>query len=412
MTNYASILKTLYDGDFEDLAVRTFPLAKMMARNPNYGGDGVVSAAFTYDHSPARSRTFATGQTVAASQSVKTGRWLLPTPRPVDYAFAQISGEDLKASEGHEDAFMKTKKLEFDGAIKSLGQSLALGLYGDGGCTISQIASTDTTSVTLSHKRAARFLPRGSRVQFATASTGGSLRDTGDYLVVLSASPTSGIVRFDTTANNSGLVSGVSGLVAGDFIVASGDYDAGMKGLAKQIPLVEPTSGDSLYGFDRSVAPNQTAGWRLDNPGAPIESNIKAVAEDVYDMSGDAPDICLVNPVNFTQITNSLGSKVELIDQEMQANWGFQAIKIHFSGGALSVVGDPACQVNRGYVLTMSTWELYHMGPLPHLCDEDKLESLRLASSDGVEFRWRYWATPACKKPVSNGVFSITPPSV
>lgn len=393
---FQKLLKDWYtDRRVQNVAVRDYPLLSMMEKKQITGDDVVIP--LIYGFGAGRSGTAATA--IANASLAKYTRFKIDT-FPEDVNVTEIKAQTIAASKDKVGAFMDARKAEINNLLKGLGKSAAYNLFGDGGGTVGEIASVGASSVTLTVKKNVKRVEIDSKVQFATASTGGSLRDSGDTLTVSARDPSTGTITFTTATSN------ISGLAVGDFAVVQGDYDTMMNGLAAWLPLTAPTSGDNHYGVDRSVDTESLAGHRLDEPGAPIEDSILKLTEEIVDSDG-RPNVVVLNNTNFGKLARSVGSKVQYTDAGGNANVGFQTLQMHTHGGSLSVVADPACPTNRGYVLQMDTWRLYHLDPFPHIYKGDGIEAQRLSNSMGIQVRALYWAQPGCEAPAYNGVFSI-----
>ena len=404
MGNFDAMLKELYPaGVPEHVATRKYPLLNMMTKKDDFEGDNLV-VPVQFDYPAGRSAVFSTAQSVAdRSRMIKFNLTQME-----DHQVVFVDALTIRASRSNRGAFIEARKNEIDGGLLNLGRSAALSLYRDGWGAIG-VLNTDSpsgSSFTLATPYDAHNFALGMTIMFADEADGGTPRDSSDTLVVSGINPDTGVIT-TTTA-----VTGISGLVAGDYVFPVGDNDAAgttkrrMTGLAGWLPLTAPTSGDSFFGVDRSVMPTRLAGQRLDATGNTIEENILQLAEKCV-QEGGMPDYCAINHANFTNLVKGLGTKVEYQGAGGTANVGFQYVTIHTSAGPTKVFADPACPSNRGYLLQMDTWCIHHLDGFPHIDRIDGNSGLRMSTADGIEIRMRAWSNVACRAPGWNGVFSI-----
>jgi hypothetical protein len=130
-----------------------------------------------------------------------------------------------------------------------------------------------------------------------------------------------------------------------------------------------------------------------------------ALAEVMHER-GANPDFVVVSPRQFTKISKRLNAKVEYDGAGGDAKYGFMTFGIATSAGVLPVYADPDCPEDRGYILTLDTWKIKHLG-LPEIVTTDGLSALRRPGLDQIEIRCRYYAQLVCYAPGENGVFAV-----
>jgi hypothetical protein len=106
-------------------------------------------------------------------------------------------------------------------------------------------------------------------------------------------------------------------------------------------------------------------------------------------------------------MSKRLNAKVEYDGAGGDAKYGFMTFGIATSAGVLPVYADPDCQEDRGYILTLDTWRIKHLG-LPEIVTTDGLNALRRSQADAIEIRCRYYAQLVCYAPGENGVFAVS----
>jgi hypothetical protein len=394
-TEFAAMLKVLYpDKEPENVATRKYPLLSMISKDDDFEGESLPVPVF-YEFPNGRSATFLKAQTNAkASKSVK-----FSLKQKTDFGNLTIDALTIRASRSNRGAFVKARKAEVDMMLTNLGRSAAIALYGTGSGSIGKVKSISVKTITLVDAADVYNFGVGMLIVHSTADGGGAVKTL--VLTVASRVPTAGTVTF--TANADG--GGGNDPAVSDFMFVEGDYDLKVVGLSGWVPLTSP-SATLFFGVDRSVDPTRLGGQRLDASANPIEENILTVAEDVV-MEGGMPRWAPLHAKKFAELTKGLGSKVEYQGAGGNVASGFRGVDVHCSGGVITVFSDPACKINRGWVLTPESLMLHHLDGFPHLDTIDGLEGLRNSGSDGIEVRARYWAELGCNAPGWNGTYSI-----
>ncbi len=274
--------------------------------------------------------------------------------------------------------------------------------------------------ITLKTRADAKFFTLGTQLDFVADSSGpsGTARALGATyrVVVTKVDEDAGTVTCALDSNGA-TVTNIStyytSLANTDWIAPVGDYNSAyattgavkVKGLAAWIPLTAPGGSDSFWGANRSVHPTRLAGSRLNDATAPAEDSIMALAEVMHER-GASPDFCVVSPRQFTKISKRLNCKVEYDGAGGDAKYGFMTFAIATSAGVIPVYADPDCPEGLGYLLTMDTWRIKHLG-LPEIVTTDGNSALRRPGLDQIEIRCRYYAQLTCYAPGENGVFAV-----
>lgn len=419
-----ALLKELYpDGLPAQIMMRKHVLLSKMLKDGDAYGDHMVIPV-VYDNPAGRSADIAallaaTGP-VAPTQSKK---FLVSLSS--DYAATYINELTIRKAANDRGSFVNARKFEVDGLLRQLGNSLAHGLYRDGSGTTARGdgAWTITGSViTLLQRADTKFFNIGMQLDFIPNSAGvptGAARALAATfrVVVTKISEDAGTLTCALDSNGA-VVSNIStyytALANTDFIAPVGDYNSAfattaiqkIRGLAAWIPLIEPVGGDNFWGVDRSVFATRLSGHRLNDPTAPAEDSIMALGEVMHER-GAQPDIAIVSPRQFTKISKRLNAKVEYDGAGGDAKYGFMTFGIAISSGIVPVYADSDCPEDRGYLLTMDSWRIKHLG-LPEIVTTDGLSALRRPGLDQIEIRCRYYAQPVCYAPAENGVFATS----
>lgn len=423
--SWNALLKELYpDGLPAQIMMRKHVLLNKMKKDGDAYGDHIVIPV-VYDNPAGRSAnigellgTSTAGSPIGATQSKK---FLVSLAS--DYAATWINELTIRKAANDRGAFVNARKFEIDGLLRQLGNSLAHGLYRDGSGALARGDSAWTitgTVITLAQRADTKFFNLGMLLDFI-ANTSGAPSGTPRALAATYRVAVTGIDEDAGTItcaldSNGATVTNIStyytSLANGDWIAPVGDYlstfastaATKIRGLSAWIPLTSPSGGDSFWSVNRSVFPTRLAGHRLNDPTAPTEDSIMALAEVMHER-GASPDICLVSPRQFTKISKRLNMKVEYDGAGGQANYGFATVGIATSAGIVPMYADSDCPEDRGYLLTMDTWRIKHLG-LPEIVATDGLTALRRPGLDQIEVRCRYYAQPVCYAPAENGVFA------
>lgn len=417
-----AFLKELYpEGVPAEIMMRKHLFMSKVAKEGDATGEYIV-VPVVYDNPSGRSADIAallaTNGPISPTKSSKFAVYLAS-----DYAATWINELTIKKAGNDRGSFVNARKFEIDGLLRQLGNSMAHALYRAGDGTVGRgdgAYSIAGNVITLLNRADTKFFQLGMVLDLIANSGGvpGALRVVATQRVVVTKlSEDAGTVTCALDVTGAAVVAFSTNYTAAantDWFAAVGDYNAlwastanvKIKGLAAWIPLVEPTGGDSFWGLDRSVYPTRLAGSRLNDSTAPAEDSIMALAEIMHER-GAAPDTVLISARQFTKISKRLNAKVEYQGAGGNAAYGFMSFTIATSAGMLSVYADPDCPEDRGYILTMDSWVIRHLG-LPEIVNSDGLTSLRRPGLDQLEIRCRYYAQLVCKEPGVNGVFAVS----
>lgn len=404
LTAVDAVLKELYpSGVPEDLATKKHTFVRMVPKQGGFTGESMV-VPMLYDYPGGRSATISvlldSAGPIAQSRHIK-----MNITRAKDYAATWIDSETIKATGDDKGAFVKARQYEVDNMFKSLGNSLGHAIYRNGTGTLGRMLTGDTINddeFVLANRGDAKHFRVGMQIQF-TNGDGGALRDSGDYVTVLGVDEATGTITHDAVD----LTATITGVTAAtDYVIARGDRNLKIKGLASWIPLTAPSSGESFFGADRSVQPNRLAGVRINQPNYPIEDLILEVGETINEQGGD-PTHAFISHRRWVTLAKRLNAKVEYQKGGGSMDSFAGSFPVHLSSGVVNVYPDSDCPDDLGYVLTMDSWCLHHLGGLPELVQDDGLTALRRAAEDSIEVRGRYYGQLVCYAPGHNGVFAL-----
>ena len=354
-----------------------------------------------------RSRDFSRAQTRGAATNSKLDDFLLT--RVHDYSIATIDGETMEASKDDMGAFLDAATVEIDGALNSLTRSAAKAMFKSGHGELAQMSGTvsvsSATTITLANPAEITNFEVGMELDVASSVTAASRAygSSGNGLLVTGVNRSTGVLTFAYAIDDA--TNGIPAIAAGDYLFVRGDHSGStltkLAGLEAWMPSTAPTSGDSFFGVDRSSDPSRLAGQRLNGAGAPIEEVLTEGAALVAREGGKLTHY-FMNYDKYTDLQNSLGSKVQYIDLKGDAEVAFRGILINGPRGPIKVIPDQNCPANRVFGVQMDMWKLYSLNAAIRILEHDGLMLLRQPSSDGVEVRTGYYANMGCRAPGYN----------
>lgn len=352
-----------------------------------------------------RSASFARAQVRGAATSAKLDDFLLT--RVKDYSIATVDGETMEASKDDMGAFLDAATVEIDGALNELTRSHAIDMYGAGLGIRGQILSgsaVNSTTLTLADPGQVTNFEVGMELDVFTGETGASkgYGSSGNGLIITAINRSSGVLTFGYNVDDS--TNGIPTIAAGDYIAVRGDHNGStlvkLAGLEAWIPASAPSSS-LFFGVDRSSDVTRLGGQRLNGAGAPIEEVLTEGAAIVAREGGKLTHY-FMNFDKYTELQNSLGSKVQYIDLKVNAEIAFRGIQVNGPKGPINVVPDQNCPANRIFGLNMPTWKLYSLNAAVRILEHDGLMLLRQGTSDGVEVRCGSYAQMGSRAPGHN----------
>lgn len=368
------------------------PLLALLPKMESFVGKN-LPIALIYGNPQNRSATFSTA--IAQDTSSRVEDFVLT--RAKDHSIASIDNETLKASEGNAAAFASAFTTEMDGAINSIKRSLAVSLYGSGSGSIGQsLSSTTGTSIQLKQPEDVTNFELGMELTFSTADGGGSVKSGS--VTVVGVNRDTGVLTIDAAT----AIDGGTGIAANDYIIQQGDYDSKIKGLAAWIPAT--VSATPFFSVVRTQDATRLGGIRYDGSAQPIEQAISGAINRVA-REGGRPTHLFLNYNRWNELVDSLGSKVNYIDEAVKtgdAFVSFKGVMVHGPKGPVKVMPDQNCPNDVAYLLQLDTWKLYSLGAAPTVFDTDGTKLLRQSTADGVQIRIHYYAQLGCVAPGYN----------
>jgi hypothetical protein len=400
-TDYAALLKRIYSPkQVQYMAFQNRPFLGMVPKNTSNFGGSAYGLPVEYGRNPGRSATFSNAQT---NQGGTSSKQFLIT-RFKDYGIARVETELEMASKGNASAFMEAMKNHMERTIDGVGFSLAHALWSNGGGAIGKVSAVSTDTVTLTTlEDSINFYPGQVLQADTTDGTSGTVH-TGT-VTVKSVDHDAGKVV--ATAN---WATGISAIAANDYLFQQGDFGAKLKGIPGWIPTTAPTSGDSFFGVDRSVSPNDLAGLR------PVVTGASTIHEKIIKACGKASrmgamvDKIFMNPEDMSSLCMEIEGKtvyhkITSPKSKELAQVSYDALKFMTPMGAIDVVADMHCPKGYVYGLRMDTWQLGSLGGAPIVLAEGK--DIFVYNEDAKEIRVGYYASLYCNAPHQNFVFAL-----
>ena len=381
------ILKTLYpQDDIQREWHEHMPLYAMMDKRKDFTGANLV-LALRIATTQGRSRQFNNAQ--ANKTSTKLGKFTVTRAR--DYSIYSIDGETIMACGDDKGAIVDSVTTEVDGAMDAIKLNTGRSIYRNFGGQIGAIALTSTLSttvLTLNDLNTVIFFEVGQVIDSApTDGTTGTVNS--GYQVLAAVDRQLGLLT-GTVAWTAAIPAALnnSNGTFGDYLFTDGDFGQSCSGLASWVPPTAPGGGDNFFGLNRSIDPVRYAGVRCtQTSGAAPEEAIQKGIQQVY-RQGGKPKVVFENDADFLNLVLSLGSRIMYEDVEVDAEIGFEGVKIVGPYGPVTVLPDPNCPQGAAWAVDMDSWSFRSLEEFPQFLDLDKLgRMVRETSSDSYEGR-------------------------
>ncbi len=388
-----------------DVGTRATVLWKDLNKAVGYGGeDGKYYWPLMSGNAPGVGGGFSAAQSNAG---VSKGDQFA-APEQSDYGVLQLRRNVLLGTHVGTMAWQNARQQEAASVLRSVGQMLAIHLYGTGtGVLGRRSGALAGNTITLYNPDDAKKFFRGMVIQASSAASAvGGLR-TGTAIVT-GRNLTAGTVTVDNAA-------GITGFVAYAYLAYNGDFaNPGPMGMMGWFPPTAETSG-TFFGVARAGFPDLLQGQRFvgtDATSSPRSECIRKLSADIQFAHGQASK-AYVHTRQWEALATEAGSRVYR-EQGGNAEFGFKRIFVKGAGGDIEVLPDPYCPLEYGFVVDPTTLEYRYAGnsddaaPVQLVTEDLDGGFMRMASEDGFEFRWATYGNLICYAPAWNGIFQMT----
>jgi hypothetical protein len=394
-TTYDPVLKELYPQDeVERLAYEQSPLVGMIKKRTDfYGRKAILPLRYGTNQSLGAQFTIAQGikhNNTYEAFEITRGKY---------YAFAYLDREAMLATASNKGAFVEALEGEIDGVLDSVASEFAFQLYHHHGGTRARMTSTSApttaVSVTITNVYDMVNFEVGMKVVTWGADTKTTSVDSGS-LTITALDRANGKIKGAASWKST-----ITTPASSDYIFRYGDKGRCLYGLDDWVPSTA-TLATTMFGVNRALDPERLGGLRKSASGMTIEE----VLIDAATYAGfhkAAPDVCILNTIRWGMLEKELGSKiVRDIVKSTRADIGYSAIVLQGPKGPIKVVADPYCPYKTGWLLTLSTWAFYGLGPCPTIIQDDDQKMLRVYNADQYEIRFGWIGQLGCTAPGKN----------
>ena len=400
------------------LAYQNRPFFKRLSKMDDFEGDTYNHSIFYADpQGGSASQSVALSQKQASSQGA---RFVINRGR--EFQAISILNEEIQAARSDAGSLLRKKKHETDRIISEMSRRMDIALHGAGNGVLASFTtggSVATSTLFLDTPALGVRFSQKMYLQVAsnnnTDGTPNTLLNGGANLQVqaITRSAQTTALGFSTT-----LAVAFPGIATNTqyFLTRNGDNigfsmtnpTGGVSGLKSWLPLVAPGSSDNFWGFNRSVDVQRLSGVRYAaQNGEKFEQTFQQASAEL-ELQESNPSVVLVNPIDAARYSQELGNKVRY-SPSMAGDTGFRPLLVTGQSGDMELVSDPQVDPGLFYMLDMDTWNVKHLGGLPHLVEDDGRPALRESTVDAIEIRWRGWYQLICDAPGRNlvGSFSL-----
>lgn len=394
-TNVAYIMKRRYsDAQSTEVARREHPTFYEIMETGSFDGSDFAYATTT-GNPQGISSLFPNAQT---NSDTMKGEQFLAVPK-TKYGVCQLDGVSMMKARGNKGSFYDFVTRHIDGTLDEMGANLAFDLFRNGVGLRGRRASAAANIITLTNLRDVENFRRGMTV-IASPNIDGSSPRAGNTKVL----------RLNRAAKQITLVSAaaITGFVDNDYLFRDGDPSNCIEGMGVATPLVAPTLGQLFRNVERTNDTEALAGSRIDDVSRYPEEILGDLAVEIS-IIGKKVSRGVVYPTVFQSMVKRLGAKVQYTSPGGAADIGFESIMIHTAGGALRIVSDPDQDPTLVRVWRPDAHQIKHIDELVHVIKDDKNQSLRLGTADGIELRFRSVSNYLQPDQASHGVGTFAP---
>jgi hypothetical protein len=310
------------------------------------------------------------------------------------YTSYSLGNPAIKRSQGSEQ-LVDVLQMGMKTTMARHGLNIETFMFGDGNGRLGQRASISGNVITLTGANEAWNFQPGMEI-IADDTIDGSSPRVGSTTV--------------STVNKSGnkiTVANAAAITAfadADYLFLKTQVAATAPGLASIIPAVAPTPGDNFGGLDRSIAPDELAGWRYSgSSGSKItETAVSALSWGTN--FGGKQDTIVMSTGRLNTLILEQQDKVvfgEMKDEEFKVSR--RTVVIQGPDGLVHCLGSPKCPDAFGWALERDSWDLNSVGE-PLISNALRTgKVIDDPNDDNVRLRWRSQYALRCSLPGHNG---------
>lgn len=387
-TTLAEILKSTYS-DTRELLLKLSPFLGLAPKFEKDGGDG-YKIPWAYAPPGGGSSFFSSGSNNVSPTKLKRPTLDLEN----NYQFARMERKMYRISKSGNHVTGKPGwQQESERALKELGNSWAKWFLNAGGTLGQNSGVGDTQTVTLVNKQEIHKIEVGMKLNFVSATSGGTIRGGGLTTTVVSVNRNAGTF-------SGSLYTNANGIAANDYLVRAGDYNNTAKSFADYIPSTAPAAGESFLGIDRSFD-SRLYGCYVDGTTKALDVAIVDALGEVANRGG-SPDFVMMNWKKLSDLKNSTATgQWSSVNVKGPVGLSYSAVEFMGPAGKVKVFADQAMPDTSIYVGQLDTWEIRSAGPLGALLDED-VGMLRVAGEDTLEWQFGGYGNLCCYEPSYN----------
>lgn len=407
------LLKKVYSQrDIENAVYKDNPVFAMIRKASGFTGQSHIHGV-RYRDGLGRNSTFysataaagAQGLAAAAAGTSKGVQFVLERVR--NYQVYQLDTEAILAGRDDKGSLMRVLTTEVDAALNNIGRNMAIDMFRDGFASLgaltavpSSVSGTSTpaaTACTWTVGDAITNFEVGMSIQVAAATSSANTRNaTTTSSTIDTIDRAAG--TFTTTAN------APTGSTTGDHLYLLGDRaeTSAVRTKIAGFDAWNPSAVTStaFFGVDRTADSTRLGGLRLDistlNPEEGLMTALHTGARE-----GANFDILALSFADSLNIQKSLGAKAESQYMSM-GDIGFSTIMVRGPKGDVRIVPDQNCPLSVGRLLNLSSWELFHLGDMLNMLDQDGSRLSRLSTADTFEGRIAFYGNMRCFAPGQN----------
>ena len=398
--SFGPVLRTVFPPKkMIEMAEKIDPLIGIATKKTNFEGS-YVQLPVQYVLNQAIGATFATAQAVTSGSKFSQ----FNVTRSKYYGFAFLERELLEASKSNSAAFLNALKASIGFTLANVTKELGRQVYGNLGGARGEISSVATTRITLKDRRDAAYFWPGMVIQSATTDGTSGSANAGSH-TVSAVDRVNGYI--DAATNWS---TGIAAIAANDYLFRAGDFGACMSGLGGWCPASDPTSGDSHFGVDRSIAVDELSGIRVTSTASTVEDAVQDALAEASWRGARQIDYGFLHTARWHELAKEAGSRVTRDDsvKSKEAGFGYKALSVVGPEGEVKLLPSVYCPYDTAFFVESENLVLHGLGTMPDIIRDpnDGKYVHRVYNADQYEIRCGFMGNMYTMRP--NGIVRLT----